>query len=123
MVSSPAPVGWRKNFVGFQFHTAMGVHTFSRLGTSQVPMICRKIQKAHSFGIFYGANPLDYTFTLVLLEIIFVLLTSRVIRFLLKPLKQPRIVSDIIVSFLFCSRFFDNIYLTLLISHSSFVSG
>ncbi|XP_059429339.1 cation/H(+) antiporter 24-like [Corylus avellana] len=74
----------------------MGVHAFSRLGMPQVPMICRKIHKPHSFGIFYGANPLDYSFTLVLLEIIFVLLTSRVIRFLLKPLKQPRIVSDII---------------------------
>ncbi|GLT68506.1 hypothetical protein SLA2020_407280 [Shorea laevis] len=71
-------------------------HTFSRVQTSQVPMICRQVHKAHPFGIFYGANPLDYSFTLVLLEIIVVLVTSRIIRLLLKPLKQPRVVSDII---------------------------
>lgn len=102
-----APVGWRTNISGLQ--TTMGVnlldhetHTFSRVQTSQIPMICRQVHKAHPFGIFYGANPLDYSFTLVLLEIIVVLVTSRIIRLLLKPLKQPRVVSDIIVSvFLF----------------------
>jgi hypothetical protein len=102
--SSLAAIGWRTNIAGLQ--TTMGVlldetHTVSRVDTSQVPMICRQVHKAHPFGIFYGANPLDYSFTLVLLEIIIVLVTSRIIRLLLKPLKQPRIVSDIIVSVLF----------------------
>ncbi|KAH0997609.1 hypothetical protein GBA52_021473 [Prunus armeniaca] len=35
-------------------------------------------------------------FTLLLLEVSFIILTTRVLRFLLKPLKQPRIVSEVI---------------------------
>ncbi|KAG6680954.1 cation/H(+) antiporter 24-like [Carya illinoinensis] len=72
-------------------------HTFSHVSSRPTaPMICRRTYKAHPFGVFYGANPLDYSFTLVLLEIVCVILLSRLVRFLLKPLKQPRIVSDMI---------------------------
>ncbi|XP_021603896.1 cation/H(+) antiporter 24 [Manihot esculenta] len=63
---------------------------------SQVRVICRKIRSPHPLGVFYGDNPLDYSFSLVLFQIILVVLISRFVRFLLKPLKQPRIISDII---------------------------
>ncbi|CAK9164148.1 unnamed protein product [Ilex paraguariensis] len=59
-------------------------------------VICRPTQPSHPFGIFYGENPLDYTFPLVLLEISIVIFITHILRFLLKPLKQPRIVSEII---------------------------
>ncbi|KDP45750.1 hypothetical protein JCGZ_17357 [Jatropha curcas] len=62
----------------------------------QITVICEKIHAPHPLGVFYGENPLDYSFSLVLLEIILIILISRLIRILLKPLKQPRIVSDII---------------------------
>ncbi|KAK3206611.1 hypothetical protein Dsin_020657, partial [Dipteronia sinensis] len=61
-----------------------------------IPTICRNIHKDHSVGIYYGENPLHYSFTLMLFEIIFVISTTRIIRFILKPLKQPRVVSEII---------------------------
>ncbi|KAF8411733.1 hypothetical protein HHK36_004291 [Tetracentron sinense] len=57
---------------------------------------CRWANRPHPFGIFYGENPLDYSFPLVLLQISTVVLITRAVRFLLKPLKQPRIVSEII---------------------------
>ena len=61
--------------------------------------ICQKThQPSHPFGIFYGDNPLSYSFPLVLLEISFVVIATRIVRFVLKPLRQPRIVSEILVS-------------------------
>uniref|UniRef100_A0A2C9U316 Uncharacterized protein n=1 Tax=Manihot esculenta TaxID=3983 RepID=A0A2C9U316_MANES len=47
-------------------------------------------------GIFYGENPFDYSFSLILFEIILIISISRIIRILLKPLRQPRIISDIL---------------------------
>ncbi|KAH7550533.1 hypothetical protein JRO89_XS13G0211300 [Xanthoceras sorbifolium] len=58
--------------------------------------ICRPTHKDHSLGIFYGENPLEYSFTVMLFEIVFVILTTWIVRFLLKPLKQPRVISEII---------------------------
>ncbi|XP_065848277.1 cation/H(+) antiporter 24-like [Euphorbia lathyris] len=63
---------------------------------SKITTLCQKLDTPHSLGIFYRGNPLDYSFTIILLEIIFVILISRGLRFILKPLKQPRIVSDMI---------------------------
>ncbi|GMN23531.1 hypothetical protein TIFTF001_000160 [Ficus carica] len=58
--------------------------------------VCEKAQHNHPFGVFYGENPLSYSFPLVLLEISFVILATRLVRFILKPLRQPKIVSEII---------------------------
>ncbi|CAK9174219.1 unnamed protein product [Ilex paraguariensis] len=63
---------------------------------NQVPVICGRTHRSHPFGIFYGDNPLDYSFPLVLLEISTVVMITRIVRHLLKPLKQPRVVSEII---------------------------
>ncbi|WCJ34808.1 Cation/H(+) antiporter 24 [Euphorbia peplus] len=63
---------------------------------AQITMVCQKLDTPRSLGVFYNGNPLEYSFTLILLEIIFVILISRIIRFILKPLRQPRVVSDMI---------------------------
>uniref|UniRef100_A0A7N0ZTH4 Cation/H+ exchanger domain-containing protein n=1 Tax=Kalanchoe fedtschenkoi TaxID=63787 RepID=A0A7N0ZTH4_KALFE len=66
------------------------------------PPICGIAHGAHSYsGIFYQKNPLDYSFTLMLLEISTVIIISRIVRILLKPLKQPRVVSDAIGGIIF----------------------
>lgn len=65
-------------------------------GRGPVPVICRRSHKSHPFGVFYGENPLDYSFTLILLEMAMVILITRAVRYLLRPLKQPRVVSDMI---------------------------
>nr|CAN64281.1 hypothetical protein VITISV_028835 [Vitis vinifera] len=58
---------------------------------------CRTtVNKHRSIGIFYGENPLQTPFSLLLLEMSLVILLSRLVRFLLKPLRQPRVVSDVI---------------------------
>lgn len=62
-------------------------------------VICRAIHPPHTFGIFYGENPLQFSFPLVLLEISTIIAISRLIRYILKPLRQPRVISEILVSF------------------------
>ena len=66
---------------------------------------CRSmISKNPTFGVFYGENPFEAPFSLLLLEMSLVILISRVVRLLLKPLRQPRVVSDVIVSFSLCLK-------------------
>ncbi|XP_021810580.1 cation/H(+) antiporter 24 [Prunus avium] len=57
---------------------------------------CGNYRPIPTLGFFFGDNPLKNPFTLLLLEVSFIILTTRVLRFLLKPLKQPRIVSEVI---------------------------
>ncbi|KAM3382273.1 cation/H(+) antiporter 24-like isoform X1 [Capsicum galapagoense] len=59
-------------------------------------VICRAIHPPHTFGIFYGENPLQFSFPLVLLEISTIIAISRLIRYILKPLRQPRVISEIL---------------------------
>ncbi|CAH1433273.1 unnamed protein product [Lactuca virosa] len=58
---------------------------------------CSRIHEKHPFGIFiYGENPQELSFSLVLLELSLVLVLTHIIRHLLKPLKQPRVISEIL---------------------------
>lgn len=60
-------------------------------------VICREVHYDHPFGVFYGQNPLDFSFPLFLLQISTLIAITRILRFLLKPLRQPNIVSEILV--------------------------
>lgn len=70
-----------------------------------VEIICRRNRGTHAFSIFQGTSPLDFSFTTLLLEMSIVLIFSQIMRFALKPLKQPKVICDIIVS-LFSILFF-----------------
>ncbi|KAJ8751244.1 hypothetical protein K2173_016425 [Erythroxylum novogranatense] len=71
------------------------VNDFHRI-VSRFTLVCRKIRKSHPVGIFYGEDPLMFSSSLIFFEISLVILIIRTIRFLLKPLRQPRIVSEIL---------------------------
>lgn len=60
--------------------------------------VCQPSHASHPRGIFYGENPLDFSFPLFLLEATLIILLVRSLHSLLRPLKQPRIVSKILVS-------------------------
>lgn len=71
------------------------------IGT-KVGDICRQRRKDPPFLIFEGgSNPHDFSFTILLLEMSIVLILSHLLHFLLKPLKQPKVISGILVSLLF----------------------
>ncbi|KAL7595230.1 cation/H(+) antiporter 17 [Lactuca sativa] len=52
--------------------------------------------KATSHGVFQGENPLNAALPLVILQICLVLTLTRVLAYLLKPLRQPRVVAEIV---------------------------
>ncbi|KAJ6985069.1 cation/H(+) antiporter 24 [Populus alba x Populus x berolinensis] len=58
--------------------------------------ICRRTHPGHCLGIFHGENPLNCSFNIILFDLVLMILITTMLRLLLKPLKQPRIVSEII---------------------------
>ncbi|OWM63221.1 hypothetical protein CDL15_Pgr010621 [Punica granatum] len=52
--------------------------------------------KATSNGSFQGDSPLDYALPLVILQICLVVVFTRSLAFLLRPLRQPRVIAEII---------------------------
>ncbi|KAL5550009.1 hypothetical protein UlMin_000185 [Ulmus minor] len=52
--------------------------------------------KTSSNGIWQGDNPLDYAFPLLILQTTLILVLSRFLAFLLKPLRQPKVIAEIV---------------------------
>ncbi|CAI9766273.1 unnamed protein product [Fraxinus pennsylvanica] len=52
--------------------------------------------KTSSDGIWQGENPLQYAFPLLIIQTTLVILTSRAVAFFLKPLRQPKVVAEIV---------------------------
>ncbi|PQM34416.1 cation/H(+) antiporter 19 [Prunus yedoensis var. nudiflora] len=52
--------------------------------------------KATSNGSFQGENPLDFALPLLILQICLVVVFTRTLAFLLKPLRQPRVIAEVI---------------------------
>ena len=59
---------------------------------------CSSPMKATSNGVFQGDDPLDYALPLAILQICMVVVLTRGLAFLLRPLRQPRVIAEIIVS-------------------------
>nr|CAB3465655.1 unnamed protein product [Digitaria exilis] len=55
-----------------------------------------KPMKATSDGIFQGENPLNSALPLAILQICVVVVLTRVLAFVLRPLRQPRVIAEII---------------------------
>lgn len=55
-----------------------------------------KPTKATSDGIFQGENPLNFALPLVILQICLVVAFTRTLALLLKPLRQPRVIAEVI---------------------------
>lgn len=51
-----------------------------------------------SDGAWQGDNPLDYAFPLLIVQTTLVLAVSRSLAFILKPLRQPKVIAEIVVS-------------------------
>lgn len=60
---------------------------------------CSHPMKATSNGVFQGDNPLDFALPLAILQICVVLIVTRGLSVLLRPLRQPRVIAEIVVSY------------------------
>ncbi|KAI0510895.1 hypothetical protein KFK09_011506 [Dendrobium nobile] len=58
--------------------------------------VCPAPMKATSDGAWQGENPLHYALPLAIVQIILVVVVTRALAFLLRPLRQPRVIAEII---------------------------
>ncbi|KAG6600539.1 cation/H(+) antiporter 18-like [Cucurbita moschata] len=58
--------------------------------------VCPAPMKATSNGVFQGDNPLNYALPLAILQICLVVLLTRALSFLLRPIRQPRVIAEIV---------------------------
>lgn len=58
--------------------------------------VCPGPMKAVSNGAFQDENPLDYALPLAILQICLVVVVTRALAYLLRPLRQPRVIAEII---------------------------
>ncbi|KAG8382176.1 hypothetical protein BUALT_Bualt05G0049500 [Buddleja alternifolia] len=63
---------------------------------SNATVKCSPPMKATSNGVFQGDNPLHYALPLLIIQICLVVVLTRVLAYLLRPLRQPRVVAEII---------------------------
>jgi hypothetical protein len=66
--------------------------------------VCSPPMQSTSNGVFQGDNPLDYALPLAILQICLVLVVTRGLAYLLKPLRQPRVIAEIVVSSFSCKN-------------------
>ncbi|WCJ28281.1 Cation/H(+) antiporter 20 [Euphorbia peplus] len=52
--------------------------------------------KTSSNGIWQGDNPLDFAFPLLIIQTTLILIVSRFFAFLLKPIRQPKVIAEIL---------------------------
>ncbi|KAJ0088173.1 hypothetical protein Patl1_31909 [Pistacia atlantica] len=52
--------------------------------------------RTSSDGVWQGDNPLNYAFPLLIIQTTLVLFTSRFLAFLIKPLRQPKVIAEIL---------------------------
>lgn len=71
---------------------------------------CPAFMKATSNGVFQGDNPIDFALPLAILQIVIVIILTRLLAYLLRPLRQPRVIAEVIVSFPFISVHFLNLF-------------
>ncbi|KAL4351281.1 hypothetical protein GQ457_06G035290 [Hibiscus cannabinus] len=60
-------------------------------------VVCYAPRTLSAHGVWKGDNPIDYSIPLVILQMTIVVATSRLLVLALRPLRQPRVVSEILV--------------------------
>lgn len=72
---------------------------------SNTTIVCYAPTMITTNGIWQGDNPLDYSLPLFILQLTLVVVTTRIFVLLLKPFRQPRVISEILVTIII-SNFF-----------------
>lgn len=74
-------------------------------GANSTVSLCPALMKATSNGVFQHDNPLNFALPLAIIQICLVVILTRVLAFLLRPLRQPRVIAEIVVSINFFGRY------------------
>ncbi|TKY60437.1 Cation/H(+) antiporter 15 [Spatholobus suberectus] len=68
--------------------------TFNRNETTEI--ICYSATMITTDGIWQNDNPLHYSLPLFILQLMLVVITTRLFVFILKPIRQPRVISEML---------------------------
>ncbi|KAF9591631.1 hypothetical protein IFM89_005212 [Coptis chinensis] len=71
---------------------AVGLHP----NASDGAVVCYAPRMITASGLWDGDNPLDYSLPLFIVQTMLIVVTTRSLVFILKPLQQPRVVSEIL---------------------------
>ncbi|EEF46053.1 Na(+)/H(+) antiporter, putative [Ricinus communis] len=63
--------------------------------TTEDTIVCYAPTMITTNGVWQGDNPLDYSLPLFILQLTLVVVTTRLLVFILKPFRQPRVISEI----------------------------
>ncbi|ESQ42530.1 hypothetical protein EUTSA_v10012665mg [Eutrema salsugineum] len=77
-------------------NTTAGDAVSTRAFSARLPVVCRQIHSKQPFGMFRGENAMNYAFSTFLLEAVLIIFFIKTLCFLLRPLRQPRIVCEIL---------------------------
>lgn len=61
-------------------------------------IVCYAPMMITTNGIWQGDNPLDYSLPLFILQLTLVVVITRLLVYVLKPIRQPRVIAEILVS-------------------------
>ncbi|OMO56208.1 Cation/H+ exchanger [Corchorus olitorius] len=70
------------------------VHTVANKSNDTI--VCYAPTMITTNGVWQGDNPLDYSLPLFILQLTLVVVTTRIFVLVLKPLRQPRVISEIL---------------------------
>lgn len=76
------------------------------------PIVCYAPTMITTNGVWQGDNPLDYSLPLFILQLTMVVVITRVLVYVLKPLRQPRVIAEILVSAFLLEFMIDKFMLT-----------
>lgn len=83
-------------------------------------VVCYSPMMITTNGVWQGENPLDFALPLFILQLTLVVILTRILVLILKPFRQPRVIAEILVSFII----FSSIYVvafSISIRHNIFV--
>ncbi|CAN4097768.1 unnamed protein product [Withania somnifera] len=63
---------------------------------TEANIICYSPTMITTNGVWQGENPLDYSFPLFILQLTLVVVFTRILVFILKPFRQPRVIAEIL---------------------------
>ncbi|KAL8168226.1 hypothetical protein V2J09_009725 [Rumex salicifolius] len=70
------------------------------LVTEPNEIICYSPTMITTNGIWQGDNPLDFSFPLFALQVIVIVITTRLLVYILRPIRQPRVIAEIMAGVL-----------------------
>lgn len=78
-------------------------------------IVCYAPTMITTTGIWQGDNPLDYSLPLFIVQLTLVVVVTRLLVFILKPIRQPRVIAEILVSNLYNSPEFNYMIIPIFI--------